>query len=134
MKLNETCCSYNGVPEECMGLCRSHRNRRSLLNELPVHRCDEHLRKIHSCVFEGIMKLHSNTLISLKAVRYFERHKLGVTYTNNILQTRASDKTVLVKGDVSRTQKILQKDTPVYVITAIQETSVKLVGRMKYFD
>ena len=64
---DETCCIHNGVPEECMGLCREHRHRRSILNGLPVHRCDEHLHKIQSCVFTGIMRLHSNKLMSLKS-------------------------------------------------------------------
>ena len=68
LKLNETCCIIKGVPEECMGLCRGHRNRRSILNGLPVHRCDKHLHKIHSCVFEGIVRLHSNKVMSLNSV------------------------------------------------------------------
>ena len=64
MELNETCCVQNGVPEQCMGLCRSHRNRRSVLNGFPLHGCDEHLPKIHSCLFKGIMILHTNNSIS----------------------------------------------------------------------
>ena len=64
LKFNETCCTHGGVPEECMGLCRE-RHRRSALNQLPPNRCDEHLKTIHSCVYEGNMKLSYNNLISL---------------------------------------------------------------------
>ena len=59
MAFNETCCAHSGVPEECMGLCRQ-RHRRSALNDLPPNRCDKHLQKINSCVYEGIMKLSYN--------------------------------------------------------------------------
>ena len=55
-------------------------------------------------------------------------------YVNTILQTPATDKTVLVKEHVPRTQQILQKDTHVHVITATQDTTAKVVGRVKYFD
>ena len=55
-------------------------------------------------------------------------------YVNKISQTPATDKTVLAKEHVTRNQQILQKDTHVHVITATQETTVKLVGRIKYFD
>ena len=61
VKFNETCCVHNGVPEECMGLCRE-RHRRSALNQLPPNRCDEHLQTINSCVYEGIMKLRYNDI------------------------------------------------------------------------
>ena len=63
MKINETCCTHNGVPEECMGLCREGRQRRGVFAELPANRCDEHLQKINSCVYEGIGRLLSNNLI-----------------------------------------------------------------------
>ena len=66
MKFNQTCCADSGVPEECMGLCKETRHRRSVLNKLPLNRCDEHLPKIHSCLYEGMMRLRSNTLIPLK--------------------------------------------------------------------
>ena len=64
MKFNETCCALSGVPEECMGLCRA-RHRRSVPDELPANRCDEHLKTIHSCLYEGIIKLSYNSSISL---------------------------------------------------------------------
>ena len=59
VKFNETCCVHNGVPEECMGLCRE-RHRRSALNDLPQNRCDDHLHKINLCVYEGILMLSCN--------------------------------------------------------------------------
>jgi len=64
MKFNETCCALSGVPEECMGLCRA-RHRRSISADLPTNQCDEHLKTIHSCVYEGIIKLSYSTSISL---------------------------------------------------------------------
>ena len=55
-------------------------------------------------------------------------------YVNTILQTPATDKTVLVKEHVPRTQDMVQTDTHVRVITATQETTAKQVGRMKHFN
>ena len=55
-------------------------------------------------------------------------------YVNTILQTPATARIVLVKGNVHQTQPILIKDTPVHAIQVIQETTVKLVGRIKYLD
>ena len=52
-------------------------------------------------------------------------------YVNKISQTPATDKTVLVKEHAPRAQQMLEEDTHAHVITAIQETAVKLVGRMK---
>ena len=43
-------------------------------------------------------------------------------------------KTVPGKDHVPLIQQILLKDTHAHVISAIQETTVKLVGRLKYFD
>ena len=64
--LNETCCQHEGVPEECMGLCRDglHHHRR-IMADFPANRCDQHLPKIHSCVHEGILGLFSKNLISI---------------------------------------------------------------------
>ena len=57
-----------------------------------------------------------------------------MVYVNTILQTPATARIVLVKGNVHQTQPTLIKDTPVHAIQVIQETTVKLVGRKKYFD
>ena len=57
-----------------------------------------------------------------------------MTYVNTFLQTPAPINTVLVKEHVPRTHQILQQDTYVNVISDIQETTVKMVGRIKYFD
>ena len=56
-----------------------------------------------------------------------------MTYVNTILQTPAPINTVLVKEHVPRTHQILQQDTYVNVTPDTQETTVKLVGRIKYF-
>ena len=61
-KFNETCCKLRGVPEECMGLCRDGQHPRSFMDELPENRCDEHLHKIDSCVYEGIPRFFKNLL------------------------------------------------------------------------
>ncbi len=42
----------NGVPEECMGLCREKVESRSLDLVLPVDQCIEHTDIIRTCMVE----------------------------------------------------------------------------------
>ena len=51
-KFNETCCEDNGVPEECMGLCREQVLSRSIQVVYPIDRCVKHKETIQSCMYE----------------------------------------------------------------------------------
>ena len=46
---NDTCCEENGVPEQCMGLCREKIDRVEVI--LPIDQCDEHKDVIRSCMY-----------------------------------------------------------------------------------
>ena len=49
MKFDETCCTDNGVPEECMGLCREKTDR-DVEEIMPIDRCEEHRETIRTCM------------------------------------------------------------------------------------
>ena len=57
LHFNESCCAENGVPEDCMGLCREKVESRSILDRniqkiMLVDQCVEHQDTITSCMFE----------------------------------------------------------------------------------
>jgi len=48
-EFDETCCTNNGVPEDCMGLCREKTDR-DVQVIMPTDRCEEHRDTIRSCM------------------------------------------------------------------------------------
>ena len=52
LHFNETCCQANGVPEDCMGLCREKVESRSIELLMPVDQCVEYQDVIRTCMVE----------------------------------------------------------------------------------
>jgi len=48
-EFDETCCTNNGIPDECMGICREKTDR-DVQVIMPIDRCEEHRETVRNCM------------------------------------------------------------------------------------